>query len=254
MRYKTALISVIVFGLLFGLGAQNKTDKSKIAESVKKTEVSSKQGKEDGRYYGEALNMSEKNGLVHMYSEANRGSSVVEILSDHDSVEVLGVVPYGWLKIKLEDGREAYAESKMVHMEELPPHDYGIREEGYTIHYSEDEQMLTLYRDEEFVLKSKGSSGLGEYFTPKGVFQVDRNHSGEESFSSEFGQGFRYYMSFYEAEYLFHSVPFSEEGYVIPEENRKLGSPASHGCIRLPIPVAKYLYDNVTEGALVIIE
>lgn len=254
MRYKTALISVLAFGLLFGLGAGNRTDRVEVATATENTRANLQQIQEDKKYYGEALNMSEKNGKIPVYSEANRGSATLKVLKDRDRVEVLGVVPYGWLKVKLEDGSEGYAESKMVRMEELPPHKYGVREEGHTIHYSEEEQMLTLYRDGEVVLESKGSAGIGDQFTPKGVFKIDKNHSGEEAYVSDFGQGYRYYISFYEAEYLVHSVPFSKEGYVIPEENRKLGSPASHGCIRLPIPVAKYLYDNVEEGALVIIE
>lgn len=239
MRYRTALISIVAFGLFFGVGVEE-------SRAVV-------QG-EQGAYYGEALNTSEKNVAIKIYSKASRGSSVLKSLKDYDTVEILEVVPYGWLKVKLKDGTEGYAESKMIRMEKLPPHAYKIREEGYTIHYSEEKQLLTLYLDGEKVLESKGSSGLEEHFTPKGIFMVDRNHSGEEAYSNEFEQGYRDYISFYEAGYLMHSAPYSKEGYVIPEENRKLGTPASHGCIRLPIPVAKYLYDNVVDGTLVIIE
>lgn len=210
--------------------------------------------KDKPKYYGEVLDTCEQDGMVEIYREASRGSDVLEKLKDYERVEVLKVVPYGWLKVRLSDGTDGYAESKTVRMEKLPPHNYKVREEGHTIRYSEAEQLLTLYLDGKEVLKSKGSSGVHEYFTPKGIFAIDRDHSGEEAYSSEFGQGYKDYISFYEAGYLFHSVPYSQKGYVIREENRKLGEPASHGCIRLPVPVANYLYKNISDGALVIIE
>ncbi|HAH78565.1 MAG TPA: L,D-transpeptidase, partial [Ruminococcaceae bacterium] len=34
----------------------------------------------------------------------------------------------------------------------------------------------------------------------------------------------------------------------------KLGEPASHGCIRLPVEDAKWIYDNIPEGTKVVIE
>ena len=54
--------------------------------------------------------------------------------------------------------------------------------------------------------------------------------------------------------YLFHSVPVDAEGNVIEEEAKKLGCPASHGCVRLSFPDAKWLYDHVPDGAWVVID
>jgi len=53
--------------------------------------------------------------------------------------------------------------------------------------------------------------------------------------------------------YLFHSVPFDKNGGMIIEEYEKLGSPVSHGCIRLKLEEAKWLYDKLPSGVKVII-
>ena len=35
---------------------------------------------------------------------------------------------------------------------------------------------------------------------------------------------------------------------------RKLGTPASHGCIRLAVKNAKWLWENITDGTTVVIQ
>ncbi|MFA6809055.1 MAG: L,D-transpeptidase, partial [Eubacteriales bacterium] len=47
---------------------------------------------------------------------------------------------------------------------------------------------------------------------------------------------------------LFHSVPMDKNKNIIEEEEKKLGSPASHGCIRLEVDQAKWIYDNIPQG------
>ena len=52
-------------------------------------------------------------------------------------------------------------------------------------------------------------------------------------------------------DYLFHSLPFDESGENIVDYT--LGTPASHGCIRLAVEDAKWLYDNIDNGTKIII-
>ena len=52
-------------------------------------------------------------------------------------------------------------------------------------------------------------------------------------------------------DYLFHSVPFDETQTVILDDT--LGTPASHGCIRLKVEDAKWLYDNIANDTKIII-
>ena len=44
-----------------------------------------------------------------------------------------------------------------------------------------------------------------------------------------------------------------KDGQVIQEEAEKLGQPSSHGCVRLSIEDAKWIYDNVPEKTKVVI-
>ena len=63
----------------------------------------------------------------------------------------------------------------------------------------------------------------------------------------------KYWVGF-KGTYSFHSVPCTEDGMVIEEEEQKLGKPSSHGCIRLPVDVSKFIFDNIPDGSIVIIE
>ena len=53
--------------------------------------------------------------------------------------------------------------------------------------------------------------------------------------------------------YLIHSVPRNKDNEIIEEELKKLGIPASHGCVRIKDEYAKWFYDTVPMGTPVII-
>lgn len=57
----------------------------------------------------------------------------------------------------------------------------------------------------------------------------------------------KYYTRFY-GNYLFHTVLLDNNGNIV---DGTLGRPVSHGCIRLAIEDAKYIYDNVPLGTFV---
>ncbi len=99
------------------------------------------------------------------------------------------------------------------------------------------------------IIKSMScSGGLPETPTPTGVFQT--NQKIEYSYVERFGQAAYYWTRFYGL-YLFHSVPYDKEGNLQTEELAKIGSPASHGCIRLYLEDAKWMYDNLPLGVTV---
>ena len=60
-----------------------------------------------------------------------------------------------------------------------------------------------------------------------------------------------YYTQFY-GNYLFHSVLYNH-GSMSKIQDGTLGRPVSHGCIRLDINNAKWLYDNIPNGTKVVI-
>jgi hypothetical protein len=86
-----------------------------------------------------------------------------------------------------------------------------------------------------------GASGTP---TKKGVFSV-----GSKGYS--FGNGFTcyYYTQFYH-DYLFHSVLYYPGTFRVMDG--RLGINASHGCVRLDINNAQYIYYNVPSGSTVV--
>lgn len=67
-----------------------------------------------------------------------------------------------------------------------------------------------------------------------------------------FGHGYScyYYTQFYN-DYLFHSVLYNEGTRVV--QDGRLGQHLSHGCVRLAIENAKWIYDNIPCGTKVVI-
>lgn len=93
------------------------------------------------------------------------------------------------------------------------------------------------------------SSGLDtteDNSTPRGTFHVARR--GPSFFNPKYGSGAWWWVGF-KGEYLFHSVPFDRNMRVIEEEAQKLGQKASHGCLRLSVEDARWIYENVRTGA-----
>ena len=60
-----------------------------------------------------------------------------------------------------------------------------------------------------------------------------------------------YYTQFY-GNYLFHSVLYKQGSMSVIIDGR-LGINASHGCVRLNINNAKWIYDNIPRGTKVVV-
>lgn len=87
---------------------------------------------------------------------------------------------------------------------------------------------------------SSGGSG-----TPLGDFSLDGWYRWEW-LGLVGGVSGQYCTQIY-GDYLFHSVPYTErynKGSLQPGEFDKLGTSCSHGCIRLQVADAKWIYDN----------
>lgn len=90
--------------------------------------------------------------------------------------------------------------------------------------------------------------------TPTGTFHIE-SERGYEFYNGELGEGARYWLSWKDhGLYLFHSVPIDSNGQYEVNEAEKLGKePASHGCIRLSVPDAKWMMENLKTGTKVVI-
>jgi lipoprotein-anchoring transpeptidase ErfK/SrfK len=90
--------------------------------------------------------------------------------------------------------------------------------------------------------------------TPMGTYYIQAER-GPSFYNQKLGEGARYWVSWLNhGEYLLHSVPTDRNERIIVAEARKLGRKASHGCIRLTVPDAKWIYQNIPCGCKIVIK
>ena len=105
----------------------------------------------------------------------------------------------------------------------------------------------------KLVKKFKCSTGKDETPTPTGTYQALGRGSGEWYY-------FKDYNCYAKWGYvivggiLFHSVTFNSNKELNKSSVRNLGHKASHGCVRLSIEDAKWIYDNCPSGTTVVIQ
>lgn len=122
------------------------------------------------------------------------------------------------------------------------------------IKVSTTKQNVTVYDANNQIIKSfVCSTGLNgaDTETPSGTYEVAER--GESFFSQTYQEGAYYWTQFY-GDYLFHSIPFDSNRELESAEAAKLGTKASHGCVRLSIEDAKWIYDNIPRGTVVVVE
>jgi lipoprotein-anchoring transpeptidase ErfK/SrfK len=119
----------------------------------------------------------------------------------------------------------------------------------FKIDVSIGEQKVRIYKDNDVLQEFTVSTG-SDNCTPLGTFTIQTK--GEWFFSEKYQQGGKWWVRF-KGDYLFHSVPMDREQNIIPEEAAKLGTPCSHGCIRLEVEDTKWIYDNIPTGTPVFI-
>ena len=193
------------------------------------------------KYYTKALN------ILSNYDE--------DLLTKDEIIEVENKIN----SIKL--FREEYQEDDSEYtsnaiLQEITPsniNDFSISSKtSYLVYLNLAKQITYVYEGSnnnwELIKEFNSSTGIEGKETPKGIFSV--TNRGDWFFAEEFQQGAKYWVQFM-GDYLFHSLPFDESGENIVDYT--LGTPASHGCIRLAVEDAKWLYDNIDNGTKIII-
>jgi len=113
-----------------------------------------------------------------------------------------------------------------------------------------DIHTVKVYRGDILVRHMVASGGREATPTPIGSFYTqDRGHS---FWSPRFGEGATYWVRLV-GQVLVHSVPKDDRWKTKEDEHARLGLPASHGCIRLDEKDARWFYENIPMGTLVII-
>jgi len=98
----------------------------------------------------------------------------------------------------------------------------------------------------------KCSTGKKSSPTPKGTFHIQNR--GKSFYNASSREGARYWTSFKDwGVYLFHTVPTNAKGKYVVSEAKKLGKRASHGCVRLSVADAHWIYTHVPAKMKVVI-
>ena len=82
--------------------------------------------------------------------------------------------------------------------------------------------------------------------TKKGRFTV-----GSKGYYFDSGSARCFYFTQFSGNYLFHSVLYSQTSSPQYVTDGTMGRPASHGCVRLQLANAKWIYNNVPRGSKV---
>ncbi len=122
--------------------------------------------------------------------------------------------------------------------------------DNFKIEVDLGKQKVFVYYKEKIIREMVCSGGAESSPTPTGEFTTSQKI--EYDWIERFDMGAYYWVRFYKT-YLFHSIPFDKEGNMMMVEYEKLGNPVSHGCIRLKVEEAKWLYEKLPLGVKVLI-
>lgn len=124
---------------------------------------------------------------------------------------------------------------------------------SYLINVSLDNQKTYIYKGKadkwKLVKTFVCSTGISGEDTPSGSFTI--KEKGDWFFSDKYEQGGKYWTQI-TGDILFHSVPFARDKTTVLDYT--MNKPSSHGCIRLSIDDAKWIYTNIPKDSKVIIK
>lgn len=110
------------------------------------------------------------------------------------------------------------------------------------------EQRLRAYEGDRLVLDTLVSTGTAQYPTPTGTYSIKSKEA--MHWSTQYGVWMPNAMRVVNGIFI-HEMPVTTDGRRIGDS--EIGSPASHGCIRVPSGTASRLYDWARIGTPVVI-
>lgn len=113
-----------------------------------------------------------------------------------------------------------------------------------------EEHKVIVYKGREVIRTMPCSGGTPEDPTILGTYYLQDR--GTKFFAKKIREGANNWVRIH-GNYLFHGLPRNEDWVISKEAEEKLGSAASHGCIRLTEADAQWFYDNIPQNTMVII-
>lgn len=125
--------------------------------------------------------------------------------------------------------------------------------EGKYIDVDLGSQYLTLFEDGKSRGSFQVSSGRYDLPTPRGEFQVINKVP--LAYSNTYDLYMPFWMAFTYAGHGFHELPFwkHRRGVEYKERESNLGTPVSHGCVRLGVGPAEIVYEFADVGTPIVI-
>ena len=129
----------------------------------------------------------------------------------------------------------------------------------YVVKVSIAKQRVYVYgldKNEEhtvLVKTMKASTGLNATPTPKGTYQSTTGPGARWHYFKKYFV-WAQYAYYIQGDYMFHSVLFNQKGGKPTSSSvRNLGRKASHGCVRLKVEDAKWIWQNCPRGTTVVV-
>lgn len=122
---------------------------------------------------------------------------------------------------------------------------------GYVLKVNRKQNVITAYKNNVPVRVMLCSTGKNNA-TPTGTYYTQAKMRWHELNGPVWGQ----YCTRISGHYLFHSVyyrSYNDNTTLAINQYRKLGQQASHGCVRVTVEDAKWIYDNCSVGTKVVI-
>lgn len=194
-------------------------------------------------------------------SGKNKGKAVIGWLKKNGSTYYFdnkGRMVHGWLTIA---GKKNYFDpqtgERYTGVHKIGGKTYNFGTDGITVNatgpwlikVNQSTNTVTIYRGDTPVNAFACSVGVGGA-TPCGTFHLQDKLRWHELMGPSWGQ----WCSHITWNILFHSVPYNSycnKYSLSTTAYNKLGTAASHGCIRLAAINAKYIYDNCPIGTTV---
>lgn len=219
-------------------------------------------GNAEGIVIGKTLNQVEYTNIVKLYDKPL--GKVIATINTGKPIKLLSLSYDGWYKVLTDKYLIAYADARYVQLDpeqSNPSVSNGILQnkrldDTYITIINQNKQSLEIYEKVEDsykrVIETQVSTGTIETPTPNGWFIV-KSHRGEYSFIPRYQLGTPYFVQL-KGGYLLHGLPMNAKRQIPEYIKAALGSKASHGCIRLPMDTARFVYRNIKEGSLVVID
>ena len=122
---------------------------------------------------------------------------------------------------------------------------------SYTIYVNRKMNLVNVVDSSKKLVKSMYCSTGKHYSTIKGSYRTQSKMRWHALYHGVYGQ----YCTRIHGPYLFHSVPYTRisKRSMQTREYNKLGRQASHGCIRLSVADARWIYTHCRLGTRVVI-